>query len=410
MDQPQLSRRSLLAAAAVGAVSGIAQPLPAADQRSPSTRPSSDRQAPLLRWGVIGTGTRGGWTHIPVLKEAPRSETIALCDVSEQRLKSAAERVGHPVRTYPDYQKLLADPDINAVVIAVPNLFHKEILLAALQAGKHVLCEKPAGTSPEEGLAIKAAVDSAKTVVMFGMQYRHMTKQKKIAEIIAKGEIGKPKYLLLSSSRGDWNTSANVWQYADPKLGGKPINWRYSHRATGGTLNEFSCHYFDLLNWYAGGTPHSVSADGGISFYHDGRDTWDHATITLQYPNQVTAVHTLCLFGPIHTDLSIMGTEGTIETAPKETLRLTRFTKPGSNTGAKIQEIDPDPGPQAHSADRPTLALYQDFLACVQTGKKPDASIDRALTACRTCWLAELASEHKSELKGEELAPQSART
>lgn len=408
MDQPTLTRRSLLATAAAGAVSTATRTLLATDAQPAA--PAAKSSSVVLNWGVIGTGTRGGWTHIPVLKEAPQSQTIALCDVSGQRLKAAADRVGHPVQTYSDYQKLLANPDINAVVIAVPNIFHKEILLAAIQAGKHVLCEKPAGTTPEEGDAMKAAVGSAKSVVMFGMQYRNVPKHQKIAEIMAKGDIGKPKYLVQNCCRGDWNTSPNVWQFADPKLGGMPMNWRYSHTATGGTLNEFSCHYFDLLNWYAGGTPQRLSADGGISFYHDGRDTWDHASLTIQYPDDVTAVHTLCLFGPSRADLAIMGTEGTIETAAKDTLRLTRPAHPGKNGGAKIQEISLDTGPKTHSADRATLQLYQDFLACVQTGKKPDASIDRALTACRTCWLAELASARKTEVKWDELATQSART
>ena len=387
----------------------MARPLAAAEAQ-PADKPATGSVPTVLRWGVIGTGTRGGWTHIPVLKEAPQSQTIALCDVSEPRLKAAAERVGHPVTTYSDYQKLLANPDVNAVVIAVPNMFHKEILLAAIAAGKHVLCEKPAGANPGDAAAMQTAVASAKTLVMFGMQYRNNAKQQKIADLIAKGEIGKPKYIVQNCSRGDWNLSPNVWQFADPKLGSKPMNWRFSHTASGGTLNEFSCHYFDLLNWYAGGVPERISADGGISVYHDGRDTWDHASVTLQYPNGVTAVHTLCLFGPSRADLAVMGPEGSIETAPKNVLRLTRYAKPGAKGGAKIQEINLDEVREPHSADRATLTLYQDFLACVQTGKKPDASIDRALAACRTCWLAELASDRKTEVKWTDLAPQTART
>lgn len=409
MDQPTLTRRNLLAATAVGALAGMARPLAAAEAQ-PADKPATGSVPTVLRWGVIGTGTRGGWTHIPVLKEAPQSQTIALCDVSEPRLKAAAERVGHPVTTYSDYQKLLANPDVNAVVIAVPNMFHKEILLAAIAAGKHVLCEKPAGANPGDAAAMQTAVASAKTLVMFGMQYRNNAKQQKIADLIAKGEIGKPTYIVQNCSRGDWNLNPNVWQFADPKLGGKPMNWRFSHTASGGTLNEFSCHYFDLLNWYASGVPERVSADGGISVYHDGRNTWDHASVTLQYPNGVTAVHTLCLFGPSRADLAVMGAEGSIETAPKNVLRLTRYAKPGAKGGAKIQEINLDEVREPHSADRATLTLYQDFLACVQTGKKPDASIDRALAACRTCWLAELASDRKSEVKWTDLAPQTART
>ena len=67
-----------------------------------------------------------------------------------------------------------------------------------------------------------------------------------------------------------------------------------------------------------------------------------------------------------------------------------------------IQEIQPDE-PQHHSADHPTLTLYQDFLACVKTGKRPDAYVDRAVAASRTCWLAELASERKAEVKWDEI-------
>jgi predicted dehydrogenase len=204
-------------------------------------------------------------------------------------------------------------------------------------------------------------------------------------------------------SRGDWNLSPNVWQYADPKLGGKPMNWRFSHAASGGTLNEFSCHYLDLLHWFAGSpTPERIAADGGISVYKDGRDTWDHASVTLKYPNDVTAVHTLCIFGPGRNDLNVMGEKGTIIDAPGQPLRLLRFTKRGS-TGARIQDITPT-DPQGHSADRATLGLYVDFLDCVKTGKKPEASIDRAVTASKTCWLAVLASDRKAEIRWDDVA------
>ena len=387
-----ISRRDVLAAA-----SGIA--LSGAMSWAKAGQSSEDI---ALRWGIIGTGTRGAFTHIPVLKEAPQSQIVALCDVSEQRLSAAAAKIPHPVATYGDYHKLLANADVNAVVIATPNLFHREILLAAIAAGKHVLCEKPTGVNMADASAMKQAVESARTLVMFGMQYRNNARPRKIAELIAAGEIGKPRYIIQNCSRGDWNLSPNVWQYADPKLGGKPMNWRFSHAATGGSLNEFSCHYFDLLHWFAGGLPQHISADGGISVYKDGRDTWDRASVTLKYSNDVTAVHTLCLFGPGRTDMKIMGDEGAIIDAPGETLRLIRFTKSRRGTaGSKIQDIRPTDLP-GHSADRATLGLYQDFVACLKTGKKPEASIDRAVAASRTCWLAEAASDRKAEIGWDE--------
>jgi len=110
---------------------------------------------------------------------------IALCDISPERLAAAAGKVAHPATRYDDYQKLLANPDINAVVIATPNLLHREMLAAAIQAGKHVLCEKPAGATPGDAREMEKATGAASTVVMFGMQYRNGAKSRKIAELIA---------------------------------------------------------------------------------------------------------------------------------------------------------------------------------------------------------------------------------
>ena len=393
-----LSRRQILGRAAFGAAG-----LMMTGAGSAADAPSAG--SPLLRWGVIGTGTRGAFTHIPTLKQAPDSQLIALCDVSAERLQAAATKVGHPVETYSQYEKLLANPDINAVVIATPNLLHREILAAALQAGKHVLCEKPAGAGPADATEMERDAAGSKTVVMFGMQYRNNAKSRKIMEIVSGGQIGKPHYMVQNCSRGDWNLSPNVWRYVDPKIGKDPVNWRFSHAASGGTLNEFSCHYLDLLHGYAGALPTRISCEGGISVYHDGRDTWDHATVTLEYPNDLTAVHSLCLFGPGRADLQIIGNEGSIESVG-ETFKLTHFVKNGSKRSSRIQNIELADVP-GKGIDRAVLELYEDFVACVKTGKKPDASPARALAASRTCWLAELAAERKAAVKWEELGTHS---
>lgn len=392
MDQSRLSRRTLFAGVAAGVASA------ALSQRAVhagETDPVKDSAA-TLRWGLIGTGTRGAGTHVPVMKAAPESRIVAMCDVAEDRLQTAVTRHGQKVATYSDWQKLLANPDVNAVIIATPNLLHREMFLAALQAGKHVLCEKPAGVSFADAAEMKTAADAVKTVVMFGMQYRNRPQQKKIAELIGQGRIGKPRYMLQNVSRGDWNQSANVWQYSDPKVnGGKTGNWRLSHAATGGTLNEFDCHYFDLLHGLAGALPESISCQGGISVYKDGRDTWDHATVTLGYPGGMTAVHTLCLFGPSRNVLCVFGDEGSIETADN---MLIVNTRGGGRKGARRQEVAVEDPPR-RSNDDSTLALYDDFLACVKTGKKPDAGIDRAIASSRTCWLSEQSAQRSAPVR-----------
>ena len=400
MNDSPLSRRNFLAAAAVAGGLTLARGIgsaQAADAPAAAGGGTSESGPTVLRWGIIGTGTRGGGTHVPVLKSAPGSELVALCDTSEERLTAASTRHGKKVATYSDYQKLLADAHVNAVVIATPNLMHREMLQAALQAGKHVLCEKPAGISPADAVEIKRLADTAKTVVMFGMQYRNHARQHKIIELIAAGRIGKPRYIIQNVSRGDWNTSKNVWQYSDPKVnGGTAGNWRFSHAASGGTLNEFSCHYFDLVHWVAGAIPQRVSCDGGISVYKDGRNTWDHATVTMTYPGELKAVHSLCLFGPSRNTLQVFGEEGSLETQAAGSLLISSPGRRGRG-GAKSQEIKA-PDAEQRSNDDATLALYEDFVACVKTGKKPDAGPDRAVASSKTCWLAELSAERKGEV------------
>jgi predicted dehydrogenase len=400
----ELTRRRFIAqSAAVGAAAAYA----AVHVRGAESVSS----APTLRWGVIGTGNRGNFTHVTALIALAgegQHELVALCDVVEERLKDAAKRAAaKSVQSYADYQKLLADPDVNAVVIATPNLLHREMLLAALQAGKHVLCEKPAGVSLEDAAAMQHAADASKSVLMFGMQYRHNPRQAKIRELIAAGKIGKPKYILQNCARGDWNLSPQIWNYADPKLaGGQPRNWRFSHAASGGTLNEFSCHYFDLLHWFAGApTPTAVTGDGGIAVYKDGRDTWDYASVTLTYPNDVKAVHTLSLFGTGRGDVTVMGEEGSIAMVGESFQLVSAPRKRGEKraSGAREEDIEVEAQRKPRGgADPAVLALYADFAQCVKSGKKPDADFARAAAASRACWLAELSAQRRAEVKWDE--------
>src|SRR5438309_5192169 len=107
MTDRMLSRRSLLKSTAAGAATlawASATPQVLGDAAIP-------RSSATLRWGIIGTGARGSTVHVPAIKEAPESELVALCDIVEHRLKSTADKIGHPVATYTDYQKLLADPN-----------------------------------------------------------------------------------------------------------------------------------------------------------------------------------------------------------------------------------------------------------------------------------------------------------
>ncbi|MEA2710701.1 MAG: hypothetical protein QOF78_3302 [Phycisphaerales bacterium] len=358
---------------------------------------SAEKAGKTLRWGIIGTGARATRAHIPAIKSfSDDMEIVAVCDVMENHLADGVKRAGDTVQTYSDYQKLLANKDINAVCIATPNLLHKEMVCAALDAGKHAMCEKPMAVSIDECRAMKAAQEKhPDLVVLYAMQLRYAGVWSMLRKEIEKGAIGKPRHLLFAEFRGDWNRG-DVWQYDDPKLGRK-LNWRFSHAASGGTLNEKVCHYFDILNWMVGAAPQRVSCTGGISVYRDGRDTWDHASTTLTYADGVSATHSLCMFAPNRLDLQVVGDEGSLSFGRgAETLVLQ--VKGKTQQIALPDEIRHGERGPTKGMETAVVKMYEDFLDCVRNKKKPWMDADKAMTSSKIAWLGELSNERKQEV------------
>ena len=354
-------------------------------------------QAPL-RIGIIGTGHRGS-VHIASIKGFPQFQIVAACDVRQNHLDKAIGRIGGGgAQPYIDYQKLLASSDIDAVLIATPNCAHKEIVLAALEAGKHVLCEKPMAVTYDECQAMKAAADAKPNlVVLYTMQLRYAPRFAAMRKAIEDGKIGRPLYQLFVEFRGDWNRG-DVWQYDDPRLG--KINWRFSHAASGGTLSEKSCHFLDLMNWMAGAAPAKVRCDGGIARYKDGRDTWDHAAIVAEYPDGCKATHNLCMFGPNRMDYQITGEDASllIEDAGPGGSELIRQSKGKRESLPLPAEVPHGARGKGRGAETAVVLMYQDFVDCVRNGKKPQMDADKAMASCKTAWLGELSSESKKEV------------
>lgn len=102
-----------------------------------------------LQWGVLGTSTIAKNAVIPAIQQSERGEVLAIASRSKEKARTLAEELGI-ARSYGSYEELIADPDIEAVYIPLPNHMHKEWTIKAAQAGKHVLCEKPAALNADE--------------------------------------------------------------------------------------------------------------------------------------------------------------------------------------------------------------------------------------------------------------------
>ena len=139
---------------------------------------------------VVGVGFVGGAAHVPSFKKIEGSELVALCASTEKRVKPLAEK--YDVKYYLDYDKLLEDPKVHAVVLAVPTPLHFEAAMKAIKKGKHVLCEMPIAPTIEQVKELQKAADEAKVILMPVLNFRFAPIYEKTKEMIAAGMIGKP--------------------------------------------------------------------------------------------------------------------------------------------------------------------------------------------------------------------------
>ena len=192
-----------------------------------------------FRVGVIGCGAISG-NHFHALHNTEYAELAAVCDIDPERMKKAAAE--QKVKGYQDWRELICDPEIDAVHICVPHYLHAEISVAALNGGKHVLCEKPMGVSLKEAQAMtQAARDNKKTLTVC-FQNRFNDVSTRMKAIIDSGKLGK---VLGGSAFVCWDRSGAYYSESP---------WRGAWKTEGGSvLINQAVHTLDLLKWLSGG-------------------------------------------------------------------------------------------------------------------------------------------------------------
>lgn len=220
-----------------------------------------------IRMGVVSLGV--GSYHLDALNGIRDVEVTALCDINEELLKQKAAEYHVPF-ICTDYREMLGRDDIDAVTVTSPDQLHREMVVAFLEAGKHVLCEKPFALHKEDCEAMIEAGDKSGKILMVGQVVR-MSQCAFVKEIIDKGVIGDVFYL--------------ESEYAHDYTLGHASDWRKDfknprHPVTGG-----GCHAVDLLRWFAG-NPTEVFAYTNKKILTD----WpldDSAICVLKFPNNV---------------------------------------------------------------------------------------------------------------------------
>ena len=187
-----------------------------------------------VKIGVIGCGTIGS-VHTNAYAKVENAEVVALCDILPDRLAEKA-KLHNIAKTYTDYNQLLADPEIEAVSVCVPNNMHAPIAIAALNAGKHVMLEKPMTLNPDLARDIIAARDASGKQLQMGMVWRQKEEAELVKEAIEAGRLGEIYQIRVKLIR----------RRGIPGLGG----WFTTKACSGGGgLIDIAVHFLDLVMW-----------------------------------------------------------------------------------------------------------------------------------------------------------------
>jgi predicted dehydrogenase len=182
-------------------------------------RVSPRRRAAPQRVALIGVG-RQGRAIIAELQKIPDVTIAAVCDTNSARLRTALERAPGAEGTA-DYRVVLARQDVTAVLVATPTHLHRQIVLDAIQAGKHLYCEAPVAHTVDDARAVAAAAEGAKTIVAAGLQGRANPVYRRAASFVGSDTLRDPVSLMAQSNR---KTS---WRFPAGEAGSdRAVNWR----------------------------------------------------------------------------------------------------------------------------------------------------------------------------------------
>jgi predicted dehydrogenase len=229
--------------------------------------------------GILGCGNRSK-AHIPALNNVPEIEIGALCDIVPHKMDRRAELIkkGPKPRKYVDLEKMLQQEDLDAIAVILPNHLHKRAAIAALQAGKHVFCEKPMALTVADCNEMIAVSERTRKAIQIGTQRRHSNRYKKAVETIRNASVGRILSSDINSYRGDWRVPAE-----DEYPPGVEY-WRLNQDKCGGVVYEMGAHIIDVNNWIFDSEPLTVVSLQGVNdLALRTRNSTDHGGVLVRY-------------------------------------------------------------------------------------------------------------------------------
>lgn len=348
-----------------------------------------------IRYGLVGSGMMGV-EHIRNLAITPGAELVALADPVESSLgwsKGALGEHADNVRTYASSAELAAAGDIDAVIVASPNHTHRDVLAPLLDAGLHILCEKPLATTIDDARWIVARAAQSPGIFWTAMEYRYMPPAAAFIDQVHGGRIGKLAMLSIREHRFPFL----------PKVG----DWNRFSANTGGTMVEKCCHFFDLMRLIVRSEPVRVYCSGAMDVNHldelyDGRtpDIIDNSYTTVDFANGVRAMLDLSMFADgadQQEEICAVGSSARLECLiPAGDLVYAPRTGFGMPKAVTREHIAVDPAALAAGSHHgSTFYEHQRFIAAVRGEGAVEVSAEDGLRAVAIGTAAEISAREK---------------
>ncbi len=278
-------------------------------------------------FGIVGCGSIGV-RHGDVLSSMQDAQLMAVCDPVKEKADELAKRFG--VKAYYDYNEFLQDPSIEVVSICTPSGMHAAQTIAAANAKKHVICEKPMALSLEDCDAMISECAKNNVRLFVVKQNRHNEPIKILKEAIEKEKLGRV-YMIIANVL--WNRT-NLYY--------KQASWRGTRALDGGALMNQSSHFVDLMHWL-GGNVKSVYSQMG-TFKHD-IEAEDTGSVMLKFENGAIGAinYTTCIYDKnMEGSITVLGTRGSVKIGGKYVNEIEHWNVEGMQAPELKEEHRPN--------------------------------------------------------------------
>jgi predicted dehydrogenase len=375
---------------------GAVELRPAENPDSPAG--GDKKSGPPVKIGVIGCGNWGR-EILRALARLPNAPVTAICDVYEPFLNRAANFAPGAEKTG-DYRSLLEKKDLPAIVVATPSHLHRDITLAAMQAGKHVYCEAPLAINLEDAsLIAKTARTASKQIFQCGLLCRSNPIHKHVAQFVQQGALGKTVLV-----RAQFHKRQSLRRPAPTPEREKAANWHLHQETSIGLIGEIGIHALDNAQHCLKQQPQFATGFGSINAWEDGRDVPDTVQTVLEFPNATRMFYDATLGNSFDGSFEVFcGTDGAITIRENRAWMIKETDAPllGWEAYARKEEFVPsqetglalianstrllaqgkEPAAAAATADSPLFYALEEWIANINENKAPAAGAQEGYEA-----------------------------